>query len=147
MIQVGTTDQLGEAREQTLADPVLSVLGILVVLQIKHFICDYPLQTSYQLNNKGTYLHAGGILHAGLHALFTTSAFLIVPPAFALGCGIVFGEFLLHYHIDWAKEQLVRHMGWQPNQHPFWWLIGADQMLHHFTYIAIAAILVGVIGF
>lgn len=126
-----------------MADPVLSLLGILVVLQIKHFLCDYPLQTSYQLNNKGTYLHPGGIIHAGLHALFTTSAFLIVMPDVVLGCGIVFGEFLLHYHIDWSKEQLVRHMGWQPNQHPFWWLIGVDQMLHHFTYVAIAAILVG----
>jgi hypothetical protein len=124
-------------------DPVFSICAVLVVLQIKHFLCDYTLQNSYQLLNKGTYLHPGGLLHAGLHALFTMAAFLVVVPALTLGLGIVVGEFLVHYHIDWAKEQVIRHAGWTPVQAQFWWAIGFDQLLHQLTYIAIAALLVG----
>ena len=47
-----------------MTDPFAALLAVLVVLQIKHFICDYPLQTAYQLRNKGTYGHPGGIIHA-----------------------------------------------------------------------------------
>ncbi len=122
--------------------PIYTLAAVLAVLQIKHFICDYTLQSSYQLLNKGTYLHPGGLLHAGLHALFTTSAFFVVRPTLALGIGIIVGEFLVHYHIDWAKEQLIKFMGWTPMQGPFWWALGFDQLLHHLTYIVIALLLV-----
>jgi hypothetical protein len=124
-------------------DPVFSICAILVILQIKHFVCDYTLQNSYQLLNKGTYMHPGGVLHAGLHALFTMAAFLVVLPTLTLGLGIVVGEFLVHYHIDWTKEQVIRYAGWTPAQTQFWWAIGFDQLLHQLTYIAIAALLVG----
>lgn len=127
-----------------MTDPVYSICAILAVLQIKHFICDFTLQSSYQLLNKGTYLHPGGLLHAGLHALFTMAAFLVVVPTLSLGLGIVVGEFLVHYHIDWAKEQVIRHTGWTPAQAQFWWAIGFDQLLHQWTYIVIAGLLVGV---
>lgn len=130
-----------------MSDPVQTLIAIFIVLQIKHFLCDYPLQTAYQLHNKGTYLHPGGIIHAGLHAVFTMAAFLIAPPAFALGLAIVVGEFLLHYHIDWAKEQVLRRTGWQASQREFWWAIGVDQLLHQLTYIAIAALLIGAVRF
>lgn len=124
-------------------DPIYAFAAVLVVLQTKHFICDYTLQNTYQLINKGTYLHPGGLLHAGLHALFTLLVFLIVTPTWALGIGIIVGEFLVHYHIDWAKEQFIRIMGWTPMQGPFWWALGFDQLLHHLTYIVIAVLLVG----
>lgn len=124
-------------------DPVHSLIAILVVLEIKHFICDYPFQTSRQLLNKGTYFHPGGIFHSGLHAFFTMAAFLVATPTLALGITIVLGEFLLHYHIDWLKEQIIRRAGWTATQREFWWAIGADQLLHHLTYIAIGALLVG----
>ena len=122
---------------------VQTLVAVYVVLEIKHFICDYPLQTAYQLQNKGTYLHPGGILHSGIHALGTMTAFLIVPPSFALGLGIVVGEFLLHYHIDWLKVQIMRRTGWKSSDSQFWWAIGADQLLHHLTYLVIGALLVG----
>ena len=126
-----------------MTDPVQALIAVLVVLEIKHFICDYPLQTRFQLENKGTYFHPGGIVHAGLHALFTTAVFAIVSPTLALGIAIVVGEFVLHYNIDWSKDQIVRHNGWSAHDRGFWWAIGADQLLHHLTYIAIAALLLG----
>ena len=129
-----------------MTDPVQALIAIFAILQIKHFICDYPLQTMYQLRNKGTYFHPGGIIHSGLHALFTTSTFVVVAPGLVLGLGIVIGEFLLHYHIDWGKEQIIKRMRWMAAGREFWWAIGADQLLHHLTYVAIGAILVATLA-
>ena len=125
-----------------MSETVQTLIAVLAILQIKHFLCDFPLQTLYQLRNKGNYLHPGGVLHAGQHALLTTAAFVVAPPSFSLGLTIVVVEFLLHYHIDWTKEQLLRRNGWQTTQNAFWWALGADQMIHHLTYLAIGALLV-----
>lgn len=122
-------------------DPTAAVLVVLLYLQIKHFICDYPLQTHYQLEHKGTYGHPGGILHSGLHAIFTIPAFLIMTPTFLVGASIVVVEFLLHYHIDWTKQQVMRRTGWMSADREFWWGIGVDQFAHHVTYLGIATVL------
>jgi hypothetical protein len=118
------------------------MVAVLIVLQIKHFVCDFPLQTRYMLFNKGTYLHPGGIAHSALHALATMSAFLVVTPTLGLGLAIVIGEFLFHYHVDWLKDQYVRRGELTAAKSQFWWALGADQLVHHLTYIAIALALV-----
>ena len=118
-----------------------TILGVLIWLQVKHFVCDYPLQTHYQLVNKGTYGHPGGILHAGVHVVGTALLFLVVTPPLWLGIVILVGEFVAHYHLDWGKSRLMRMTGWKMDRSPFWWSIGADQLGHHLTYIAIAALL------
>jgi hypothetical protein len=117
-----------------------SILLLLLLLQVKHFLFDFVLQTSYQLRNKGTYGHPGGILHSGLHVLGTALVLPVVMPAAGLWIGVLVGEFLVHYHIDWCKEQITRRWG-KGNGPFFWWMIGLDQLLHQFTYLAIAAIL------
>jgi hypothetical protein len=123
-------------------DAIAALVAVLIVLQIKHSLCDYPFQTLFMLRNKGTYFHLGGIVHAGLHAVCTMAAFFVVAPTLLLGAAIIVGEFLVHYHVDWTKEQIIRRKGWTPAQREFWWAIGADQLLHHLTYIGIAALLV-----
>jgi hypothetical protein len=125
-----------------LRDPFAALVAVLIVLQIKHFFCDYPFQSVYMLTNKGIYLHPGGILHAGLHALGSTAAFLVVTPTLPLGLAIVIGEFVVHYHLDWAKDQINRRMKLTAAMREFWWAIGADQLIHHLTYIAGAVLLV-----
>jgi hypothetical protein len=117
------------------------VLTILVVLEVKHFIFDYPLQTGYQLRNKATYGHPGGLLHAGLHALGGTAAFLVVRPSLGVAFAIVVGEFIAHYHLDWAKGQFNKRRGLTTADAMYWWGIGLDQLLHHLTYVVIAAVL------
>jgi len=124
-----------------LTQPVVTVLFVLVVLEVKHFIFDYPLQTAYQLKNKATYGHPGGLLHAGLHMIGSTAAFLVVAPPLGVALAIMGGEFVAHYHIDWAKGQFTRRSGLTTNDSVYWWAIGADQLLHHLTYLAIAAVL------
>ena len=117
------------------------ILIVILILQIKHFLCDYVLQSEYQYSNKGKYGHPGGIIHAGLQALFTIVAFVVITPSLAFGFAIIVGEFIAHYHIDWSKEQILKRRHWVFPQAQFWWVFGADQALHEMTYLAIAALL------
>ena len=124
-----------------MTEPVQLVLAALLVLQFKHFVADFVLQTPYQFLNKGKYGHPGGLIHAGIHATGSLLAFLVITPSLRLGAAIVIGEFIAHYHIDWMKERTTRIKKWVFPQAEFWWTFGADQALHQVTYVAIAGIL------
>ena len=41
------------------------LLWAVLVLQIKHFLGDFVLQSTYQFRTKGIYGHPGGFLHSG----------------------------------------------------------------------------------
>jgi hypothetical protein len=109
----------------------------LFLLFIKHFICDFPLQANpWMYLNKGTYMHPGGIAHAGMHALGT----LLVLAPFIGSVSVVYAaiDMLVHYHIDWAKMNVSKRYDLQPNNSErFWILLGFDQLLHHITYFVI----------
>lgn len=120
------------------------VLAVLAALLFKHFLFDFVFQRPYQFLNKGTYGHPGGILHAGLHAVGSIPAFLIIPPPLWVGALIVLGEFVIHYHLDWAKEQINYRLKLGNEDSGHFVLLGADQMLHGFTYVGIAAILISI---
>ncbi len=112
-------------------------LLIVFLLFTKHFIVDFPLQVRYHYTNKGTYGHLGGICHAGMHAIGTgLTFFFFVSPTLALTLALIDGIF--HYHIDWAKMNLNKNLGWGPLTHEqFWWLLGLDQYVHALTYIGL----------
>ena len=119
-----------------------TTLLLITLLFTKHFIVDFPLQNKFQWSNKGTYLHPGGILHSGLHGLGTYFCFVWFAPLAAIYLSII--DFVLHYHIDWAKMNLNSKMGWGPNTHEqFWWLLGLDQFLHALTYIGLVYLVTG----
>jgi hypothetical protein len=119
-------------------DPIHIALIAVLILLIKHLVFDFFLQTAYQYKNQGIYGHPGGILHAGLHAFGTSFLFLYVYPGAALAAQILVGEFIVHYHIDWTKEQVVKRMRLTTEDAAFWWALGVDQFLHGATYIVIA---------
>ena len=113
-------------------------LILILLLFTKHFIVDFPLQTKFQWSNKGTYAHLGGVLHSGLHGVGTYLCFMWYAPLAAVYLAVI--DFALHYHIDWAKMNLNKKLGWGPNTHEqFWWLLGLDQFLHALTYIFLVA--------
>ena len=112
------------------------------MLMTKHFIFDFVLQTPYQYRNKGIYGHPGGILHSGLHAFGSIPALLVVPPSFVIGAAIVVVEFLIHYHVDWTKERIERRLGLTPANARYYFVLGADQLIHQLTYVAIIAVLI-----
>ncbi len=120
-----------------------AILLAFVVLTVKHTIADYFLQTSYQVRNKGSYGHPGGLIHAGIHALLTLPVFFFLPPSsITLAVAIIAGEFVVHYHLDWSKEQLTKRYELTQENPMFWNLFGLDQLCHLLTYVAIIAILV-----
>jgi hypothetical protein len=113
-------------------------LELLLLLFLKHFIVDFPLQKPYQYLNKGNYGHPGGILHSALHGVGTFICIWFFFPSVALV--MAFADFLVHYHVDWAKVNINKAFNWGPTTHEqFWWLLGLDQLAHALTYIAIVA--------
>lgn len=124
-------------------DPTQIALIVVLILLFKHLVCDFFLQTAYQYRNKGIYSHPGGLLHAGLHVLGTAFLFLYVNPGPKIVALILAGEFVVHYHIDWAKEQIVKRCKLTTEDSAFWWALGVDQFLHGATYVAIAWLALG----
>ena len=120
-----------------------SILLAFIVLSVKHTFADYIFQTSYQFCNKGIYGHPGGLLHSALHVTLTLPVFLLLPPSsLMLALVIMAGEFVIHYHMDWGKEQLVNRYELKQNTPQFWYLFGFDQLVHSVTYVGIIALLI-----
>jgi hypothetical protein len=121
----------------------LLLLAATAVLMAKHMVADFYLQTPYQFLNKGTYGHPGGLLHAGIHVALTPLVYLVLAPTtLLLALAITVGEFLVHYHVDWLKEQINRRKCWTVSDHNFWALLGTDQLVHGLTYLGIVGALV-----
>jgi hypothetical protein len=122
-------------------DNTLIALLVLVMLQVKHWIFDFPLQVDYQLKNKGTYGHPGGLIHAGSHSVGTFIAITMVFSFsywfFAIVLALL--DFVVHYHVDWIK---MRYGCNDISDRRFWSHLGLDQMVHQITYIVIAGICV-----
>lgn len=51
------------------------LIVLISFLTLKHFFADFPLQSNWMISQKGYYGKLGGIVHAGIHGIFS---FLIV---------------------------------------------------------------------
>ena len=120
-----------------------TVILLLALFGVKHFICDFLLQYPYMLAQKGSYGAIGGIAHAITHAVGTLIVLVLVLPwglsAHIAALILSIFDGVAHYHIDWAKQQLNK--GLTVADRMFWVWFGADQGLHYLTYIAIIGIL------
>ena len=140
-------------------------------LTLKHFIGDGPLQTNYQVENKGKWLHPGGLLHAGIHGagtfLAVLLAFILVSsgkPMWYLVSFAIFialADFTVHYLIDITKMKTVDKYGWSElgkvgtdgnkktaliiHSNKYFWGIVADQAAHFLTYIVIICFLLKIL--
>ncbi len=144
-----------------------SIFALGALLFLKHFVADGPLQTSWQVRNKGIFGHPAGIAHAGTHVLGSAAAFALWPHVFGpsmeelqahlpfLGA-LLAAEFVIHYFVDLAKCRLdaifkcsERGSGRKgdPILHIrsvlFFHLFLADQTCHSLTYVAMLAIIIG----
>ena len=117
---------------------IMLVLCLIGGLQFKHFICDGPLQTKAMVVAKSNYGAWMGIAHSGLHAIGTALVIAIAGFPLLLIFWLAVLDFVLHYHIDYAKENLVKYSGWTVHNGQFWWALSADQMLHQFSYLIFA---------
>jgi hypothetical protein len=114
------------------------VLLLVAALQVKHFICDGPLQSRAMVEAKGHYGRPLGLLHSLIHAVGTV--LVLAASGFSAAIVLLLGllDFAIHYHVDFTKENVVRKAGWTPSQAHFWWALSADQMAHQLTYLLIA---------
>ena len=111
------------------------LLGFTLLL-VKHFLGDFVLQTQRQVTEKGSYGRRGGIEHAGIHAALTIPCLLAIGVAPGTALAAAAAELVVHYHIDWGKEQVNRVAGYTPAEPRFWVLLGGDQLAHQLTYVA-----------
>ena len=118
------------------------IVAAIGLLETKHLVADFFLQSKRQLQCKGIYGHPIGMLHAAIHAVGSCAVFLIFPATIAVGTILVVGEFLLHYHIDWSKERLGARLNLNISENLYWRLFGTDQWLHHLTYLIYIVVLV-----
>lgn len=123
------------------------LLGITFVgflyLFIKHLMFDFYWQTKYQLDNKGTLGHYGGIQHAWWHTAASTPVYVGIWAVsdlptnlivFMTGWAILF-EFTAHYWMDYYKASRCTRDQLNPTcSKRFWTLTGIDQFVHYLTY-------------
>lgn len=116
----------------------MDILLLITFFAVKHFVFDWLLQTPYEIAHKGIYGHLGGITHSAKHSFGSVMVMLAFGVDLNLTLMLAFAEFLAHYHIDWAKQQLVKRLSLTHENRAFWWFIGGDQLLHQLTYVAMA---------
>lgn len=122
----------------------LELLMLLVLFQLKHFICDYPLQNAYMLGKMKT---TGWIkplaAHSTVHAWFTFLIILLIQPNNVLMYLLIpAADFILHFVVDRLKASPNIGGRFKPEQPYFWWALGIDQMAHHIiNYVFIYIIL------
>jgi hypothetical protein len=117
------------------------LFGSLVLFQVKHFICDFVLQTAYIYRNKGIYGHPAGFIHAGLHAVTSLPAILLLTRSGGLITTLVLAELAIHYHVDWLKLYIDHRFGFTVEKSAYWMVFGADQLAHQLTYAVFLAVL------
>jgi hypothetical protein len=114
-----------------------TVFVLLALFGIKHFVADYLMQFDYMLREKGIYGATGGVHHSLVHASWTFLILVFFCDSADVIIALSFADFVLHYHIDWFKQQLNRSL--TSSDRMFWVWMGLDQALHYLTYIGIIA--------
>ena len=113
----------------------ISFVSFLVLLQVKHFIFDFPLQNEDMIKEKGTFLAPWGVVHSLNHGGWTA----FIAMLFVGWAGIILGviDLVIHYTVDYVK---VRFGTKEMNKH-FWVEFGLDQAVHQMTYVMLAVLM------
>ena len=113
----------------------------LTLFQLKHFACDFALQTARQIEAKSYYGRLGGLEHAGLHAITSIPPLFVLTRSITVIAIVVFCEFIVHYHIDFTKARIDKSQGFAETSRAYWIVFGIDQLAHQMTYLVIVAVL------
>ncbi len=121
--------------------------GLLIGLEVKHYIADYFLQPGWMLGGKGDFRKPGGYAHAGIHAGLSLIVLLLCGTPLWLAATLFVAEFIVHYGLDYAK--IHYSMGVHVDKEPrlFWALHGIDQLTHQLTYAAVIYVVLRAEGF
>jgi hypothetical protein len=114
---------------------VTLVLAAVLAFEIKHFFCDFALQTGWMISKKGKYFHPGGLVHAFLHLLGSIPALLILTRNPQIVICLLIAEFIVHYHADFLKARVDHRLRLPTDSNGYWIIFGLDQLIHQVTYL------------
>jgi hypothetical protein len=119
----------------------MTLVILVAVFQVKHFVADFLLQTRYQLGkfkaDWGFFLPL--LSHAGTQAAFTLAICLIVCPTL---WWLALVDLVAHFVMDRVKAG-PKYLGRfnDSKKAAYWIVIGFDQMFHGLTDLLIAYLL------
>lgn len=152
------------------------VWWLLIAYQVKHFLCDYPLQNEYMLGKfkPGFRFIVPLASHSGVHLIGT----LMISFCYLYHKGVLrindvlllsFFDFTVHFSMDRIKASpnfLGRFkalsgkefLGLMGDKGPsavkarrhntyFWWSLGADQTIHHITHYCIIFYMLSIVHY
>lgn len=137
------------------------MLTMLILFQLKHFVCDFPLQNSYMLGKfkeKGWFLpllshcvtHAGGTLLILTFFVQTTKEVLFLS-LFDLCAHFIMDRIkaspkMLGKYVSLTKRDFQEGTPTKEQLHSnemFWYSLGFDQLVHHLTHYLIVYLAIG----
>ena len=89
------------------------------------------------VDSKSKYGAGLGLVHAAIHGIGTAVVLLLWLNAGMVVLGLAVLDFLIHYHTDYTKENVVKIAGWTIADAKFWWALSADQTVHQLTYVGL----------
>jgi hypothetical protein len=120
-----------------MAATIETVFVLMIVFQVKHFAADYIFQYNYMLKkvSPGWDFLIPLVLHCFVHSFLTLLICLFFTPHL---WWLSLVDFVIHFFLDRLRSG-PRYLGRfkDPHKSIFWWILGADQMLHHLTHIGL----------
>ena len=112
--------------------PFFTLVSFAVLLNLKHLVAEYILQTPHMAQSKIRYGSLNSFIHTLHHAFGTLVAGLLVDFNLGLILGLVLLEAVIHYHIDWLH---MKYGAQSYKDKKYWQWLGIEQFLHHQTFI------------
>ena len=113
---------------------------LLVIYQVKHFLCDYPLQTQWMLEKAK---ETGWVMPMFAHALVHSLSTMMIVAVFNINLWwLAVVDFVIHFTMDRTKASPSMLNRFGLDNKFFWWSLGFDQMVHHLTHYFIIYILI-----
>jgi len=118
-----------------------TLLILYLCFRLKHFLCDFILQSDWMALSKGEAGPNGYkalFSHTAVHALGTGIILLIFAPGL---WWLIPVDFVIHATIDRVKGIMTRKWQLAPKDKYFWWAYGLDQELHHLTHVGFIVVI------
>lgn len=116
---------------------------LLVVFQIKHYLCDFPLQVRWMLQkvNEGWSFFVPLAVHCLVHAAMTLLIVFYYAGAKFWWLAIV--DWVAHFVMDRIKAG-PKYLGRfrDRDKSSYWNALGFDQMIHHITSFYIVWVII-----
>jgi hypothetical protein len=119
-----------------------SIFILLALLFVKHWYIDFVNQSNEEVAGKGLYGNAHGLMHSIKHGVVTFLIFWLFLTEWPISIVIGFIDFVIHYHVDWAKMNINRRWNYTVADKGFWAWLGADQLAHSLTYLLLVWLVV-----